>query len=78
MTWQDVITIDPKVAAGKPVITGTRLTVDFIIERLADGWSEETLIEQYPGLTREQIHGCLAYAAEVLREQTVYLIPARG
>lgn len=78
MNWRDVITIDPKVMVGKPVIAGTRLSVEFIVERLADGWTEEELIDQYPGLRREQIHSCLAYAAEMLREQTVYPVPARG
>ncbi len=65
MNWRDVITIDPKVMVGKPVIAGTRLSVEFIVERLAGGWTEEELVDQYPGLTREQIHGCLAYAAEM-------------
>jgi uncharacterized protein (DUF433 family) len=78
MNWREVITIDPKVMVGKPVIAGTRLSVEFIVERLADGWTEEDLVDQYPGLTREQIRSCLAYAAEMLREQAVYPVPARG
>lgn len=41
--WADMIEADPQVMGGKPVITGTRLTVEFIIERLADGWSEDVL-----------------------------------
>jgi uncharacterized protein (DUF433 family) len=61
--WKEMITADPKVMVGKPVIVGTRLTVEFIVERFADGWTEEELLQNYPGLTREQIHACLAYAA---------------
>jgi uncharacterized protein (DUF433 family) len=61
--WKEMITTDPAVMVGKPVIGGTRLTVEFIVERLADGWTEEELLANYPGLKREQIHACVAYAA---------------
>ena len=60
--WKEMITADPEVV-GKPVIAGTRLTVEFIVERLADGWTEEELLANYPVLKREQIHACLLYAA---------------
>jgi uncharacterized protein (DUF433 family) len=59
--WTTEITADQEVMMGKPVIAGTRLTVEFIVERLADGWTEEELLRNYPGLTQEQIHVCLAY-----------------
>jgi uncharacterized protein (DUF433 family) len=58
--WEEMITVDPEVMVGKPVIAGTRLTVEFIVERLADGWTEEELLANYRGLTREQIRACLA------------------
>ncbi len=61
--WKEMITADPEVMVGKPVIAGTRLTVEFIVERLADGWTEAELLANYPGLKREQIHACLLYAA---------------
>lgn len=61
--WKEMITADPAVMVGKPVIAGTRLTVEFIVERLADGWTKEELLANYPGLKREQIHTCVAYAA---------------
>ncbi len=51
---------------GKPVIKGTRLSVEFIIMRLAQGRSHEGLLESHPGLTREDIHACLAHASEFL------------
>lgn len=73
--WKDMITADPGVMAGKPTIVGTRLTVEFIVERLSDGWTEEELCANYPGLTREEIHACLAYAAEMLSEVQMYSLP---
>lgn len=73
--WREMIISDPEIVVGKPVIAGTRLTVEFILERLSDGWTEPELIENYPGLTIEQIHACLAYAAEALSEVQVYSIP---
>ena len=73
--WKEMITADPGVMVGKPVIAGTRLTVEFIVERLADGWTEEELLQNYPGLTHKQIHACLAYAAEVLTEVQMYSLP---
>jgi uncharacterized protein (DUF433 family) len=73
--WKEMITADPEVMVGKPVIAGTRLTVEFIVERLADGWTEDELLQNYPGLTREQIHACLAYAAEMLSEVQMYSLP---
>jgi len=77
MDWKELITADPEVMVGKPVIAGTRLTVEFIVERLADGWTEQELLQSYPGLTHEQIHACLAYAAEMLSEVQMYSLPLR-
>lgn len=67
--------IDPKVAAGEPVIRATRLTVQFILELLANGWSQEEVIENYPGLTAD-VRACLACASERLAEEEV--IARRG
>ena len=64
MTWEDRITVDPKVLGGKPIVKGTRLAVEFIVERLSDGWSEQQILENYPGLAREDLLACLQYAAE--------------
>ena len=59
MTWQERIIADPNVLVGKPVIKGSRLAVEFIIELLAQGWTEQQLIENYPGITQEDISACL-------------------
>jgi uncharacterized protein (DUF433 family) len=56
------ITLAPEVLAGKPVIRGTRLSVEFVIGLMADGWTEADILENYPGITHEDILACLAYA----------------
>lgn len=66
------IALDPDVLAGKPVIRGTRLAVDFIIGLLADGWSEADILQDYPGVTHEDIAACLAYARDILTSEKVY------
>lgn len=63
MRESDLIVVDPKIVGGKPVIRGTRLAVEFILELLAAGQSESDLVENYPGLTREDILACLSYAS---------------
>ena len=74
MEWKEMITADPKVMVGKPVIRGTRLTVEFIIELLANGWTEEQVMEHYE-ITHEQIRACLAYAHDILTDIRVYPLP---
>ena len=66
------IVLDPAVLAGKPVIRGTRLSVEFVIGLMADGWSEADILRNYPGLTRDDLAACLAYARDVLRSEKVY------
>ena len=60
MRWEDYIVVDPDLLVGKPVIRGTRLAVEFIIDLLAQGWTEADLLANYPGLTREAVQACLA------------------
>jgi uncharacterized protein (DUF433 family) len=62
MTDQPRITLDPDVLAGKPVVRGTRLSVEFIIGLMADGWSETDILRNYPTLAHEDISACLGYA----------------
>ena len=66
------ITLDPDVLAGKPVVRGTRLAVEFVIGLLADGWSEADIVANYPGVTREDILACLAYARDALNSEKVF------
>ena len=75
MNWQEHITADPAVLVGKPVIKGTRLAVEFILELIAEGWSEADMLRNYPGLTREQILACVAYARDRLSEERLLAVP---
>jgi uncharacterized protein (DUF433 family) len=72
MDWQDRIVVDPEILVGKPVIKGTRLAVEFIIDLLAQGWTEADVLRNYPGVTRQDIQACLAYASSVLKAERVY------
>lgn len=72
MNWQERIVLDPDILAGKPVIKGTRLAVDFIIDLLAQQWSETEILQNYPGLVSEDVQACLRYASEVLKAEKVY------
>jgi len=76
VNWQERIAIDPNVLVGKPVIKGTRLAVEFIIELLAQGWSEQEVLNNYPGITSDDIHACLSYASAVLHAEKVYPLKA--
>jgi len=72
MDWRDRITVDPGVLSGKPVIRGTRLAVDFVVELLAEGWTREEILSNYPQLSSEDVQAALSYAAETLRSEKVY------
>jgi uncharacterized protein (DUF433 family) len=72
MTWQRHISLDAKVLVGKPVIKGTRIAVELVIDLLSKGWTQEQILDSYPHLTAEDIRACLAYASEVLHTERVY------
>jgi len=74
MNWENRITIDPKVLVGKPVIRGTRLSVEFVVGLLAEGWSEQQIFDNYPGLTHDDVLACLRYASDILKSEKVYLV----
>jgi uncharacterized protein (DUF433 family) len=76
MPLSERIVVDPEILAGRPVIRGTRLAVEFILELLAAGQTEEDLLTSYPGLTREDILACLSYASYLAHEYKAYPIPA--
>lgn len=68
----DLIKSDPSVLMGKPVVSGTRITVELILEKLAAGESIEQIIEAHPRLTVEAVRAALGFAAEALRADVVY------
>jgi len=78
MNWQERIVIDPGILVGKPVVKGTRLAVEFVVDLLAQGWSEVEILRNYPGLTREDIQACLSYASAILRTEKVYPLELAG
>ena len=64
------IVLNPKIMVGKPVIRGTRLTVQYILNRLAHGATVDEILQEYKGLTKEDILACLLYASETLEDTT--------
>jgi uncharacterized protein (DUF433 family) len=72
MTWQPYIERNPEILTGKPVIKGTRISVELIMRKLAGGYTFEKLLEAYPHLTNEQLAAACEYAADVIsNEETV-------
>ena len=69
--WQERIVVDPKVLVGKPLIRGTRLSVEFILDLLANDWTIEQVLSEYPQLEREDVTAILKYAAEWLRKTAI-------
>ena len=65
------IVVDPKIMVGKPVIRGTRIPVDAIIKRLAEGMSIKEILEEFPNLTEEDIRAALEYAAKVVSGEEI-------
>lgn len=76
MDLRDRIVLNPDVLTGKPVIRGTRLAVEFIVDLLGQGWSETQILENYPGITHDDILACLQYASQQLKSERVYPVIA--
>ena len=72
MALTDRIVVESKILTGKPVVRGTRIAVEMVVELLAAGWSHAQILTSYPHLTEEDIRACLAYARELLREEKIY------
>ncbi|MBI2470678.1 MAG: DUF433 domain-containing protein [Planctomycetes bacterium] len=76
MDWRKFIHSDPEVLLGKPVVKGTRLSVEFILGLFAEGWTEQQLIENYPKLSKEIILAVFAFATDCMREESLYSLSA--
>ena len=72
MDWREHIHSDPEILSGKPVVKGTRLSVDFLLELLAAGWSGEQLLDSYPNLSRDALRAVFAFAAESARDERAF------
>jgi uncharacterized protein (DUF433 family) len=70
------ITINPGVLGGKPVIAGTRISVEFVVGLLAQGWTVDDVLKEYDHITRDDVQACLAYAHQLLTDEKVYPVPA--
>ncbi len=73
MNWRDYIEQRPDIMLGKPIFKGSRLTVETVLERLGDGWSEADILKSFPRMTREHIQAAWAYAAASLSTQRTIL-----
>ena len=71
MDYRKRITIDPTVMLGKPIIKGTRITVELILRKLAQGLSVDDLLSAYPHLTKDDIYATLSYSADVISREEV-------
>ena len=70
--WKDRIETNPDVLSGKPVVAGTRIAVELVVELLAEDWTPDEILDQYPALSRPDIQACLHYAYERLQSERVY------
>lgn len=76
--WEEWIDRDPDILSGKPIIKGTRISVEFILNLLSSGWSYEEILESYPHLKRESILAALEYAWRLVDQETETTIPSRS
>ena len=72
MNWRDYITSDPSIMFGKPVIKGTRVPVDLVLEKLGNGETIPQLLASYPRVTEEALYACLLFASETVKNEVVY------
>jgi len=78
MDWREHIHADQEILLGKPVIKGTRLSVDFILGLFAAGWNEQQVLDNYPTLSPEKLRAVFAFAAECMREEALFSTPTEA
>ena len=76
MDWQQHIVSDSQVLLGKPIIKGTRISVELILELLANGWTEQQILESYPSISAESIRAVFAYLKECMQQELYFPISA--
>ena len=76
--WSEFIKSDPDILLGKPVVKGTRLSVDFILGLYAEGWTEDQILQNYPGLSKESLLAVFAYTRECMRDEFLYPLSAEA
>ena len=78
MEWKDRIVATPDTLFGKPRIKDTRISVELLMDRLADGWSMDDIVAAYPHITRDDIQAALAFVAEIYREESFVAVGKAG
>ena len=77
--WRKHIAVNPDILVGKPIIKGTRISVELLLDRLGDGWSFDDILTSYPHLTRENVQAAIKFTAEMFKEESfVAIAKARG
>ena len=76
--WREFIHSDPEVLLGKPVVKGTRLSVEFILGLFSEGWTEPQVLENYPSLTTESLRAVFAFTTDCMREESLFALPAKA
>jgi uncharacterized protein (DUF433 family) len=70
MNWKDHIEVNSAVLVGKPIIKGTRISVELILDRMADGWTMEDVLASYPRISREDVLAALSFSSELFKEES--------
>lgn len=76
MNWQEYIISDPKILVGKPIIKGTRISVELILELFSLGWTEEQILDSYPSLSNKSLKVVFAYSKECIQQELYFTIKA--
>lgn len=71
MNWKEYIVSDKDIFDGRPIIKGTRLSVEFILERLADGWSEDEVLQNYPRLSKESLQAIFSFVSDCMKDNII-------
>lgn len=74
MNWRDYIHAHPAILTGKPIARGTRLGVEFLLERFAAGWTHQQVLDSYPHLTPDALRAVFAFAAEAMQGESFYAV----
>jgi uncharacterized protein (DUF433 family) len=72
MDWRERVVVDPRILPGKPIVKGTRISVELVIDLLSAGWSHAQILDSYPTLREDHLRACLAYVGELLHAERVY------
>ena len=76
MNWRERVVADPRVLVGKAVIKGTRISVELLMDLFARGYTRDQILQQYPQITADDVQACLGYAADVVRSERMFGLPA--